>query len=345
MLTTDYPVTAHHIVRALCLLCTTLFLGPAIADDMGETDTVKSGWTFTLENDLFVGDDSRYTNGIGIIYGKGLFDQFTPEVMPHWLHALVDRTYINQIDNRQRAIVYGLYQVMQTPEDITTTELQVDDLPYAGLLAAQTELYAINETRSDRLTLTLGVVGPLSLAEKAQKTIHTAIGSQDPKGWDNQLRNEPVAMIELQRGYRLWHTDPVRSVELDAVALGSGSLGNLLSEAAGTLVFRIGNNLADSFPVVSVQPNRGVNPIAFASEFSWDIFAGLRAAYVINDISVDGNTFTDSHSLELDHTQSQFSIGANWNLANWAFTVAVSEFRNVSDADPFGSFSITRRTR
>lgn len=332
-------------ISALCLLYAVFTLSPAKAENLQVDDAIRSGWTFSLENDLFVGEDSRYTNGIGIIYGKGLFDEFTPEIMPRWLYSLVGHTYINQIDDRKRAIVYGLFQVMQTPEDITTSELQVDDLPYAGLLAGQSEFYAMNDFLSDRITLTLGVVGPLSLAEQAQKTIHKAIGSQEPRGWRHQLRNEPVAMIELQRGYRLWHTDSARRVEFDAVALGSGSMGNLLSEAAGTLVFRMGNNLVDSFPVVSVQPNRVVNPIAFASEFSWDIFAGLRAAYVFNDISVDGNTFTDSHSVELDHTQSQYSIGVNWNLANWAFTVTVSEFRNVSDADPFGSFSITRRTQ
>ena len=336
---------ARHIGLAISLVCLVFVSTSLSAKEIGSHHNIRSAWTFTFENDLFVGDDSRYTNGIGILYGKGLFDQFTPEMMPRWLHTLVGGSYINRVDSRQRAIVFGLYQAMQTPNNIVSSELQVDDVPYVGLLAAHTELYAMNETKSDRLTLTLGVVGPLSLAEQAQETIHQAIDSDDPGGWQHQLRNEPVAMIELQRGNRIWHTDPARGIELDTVVLSSGSLGNLLSEVAATFVLRIGNNLADSFPTVSVLPNRGVNPIAFSSEFSWDIFAGVRSAYIFNDISVDGNSFTDSHSIELDHTQSQLSVGVNWNFASWAFTATVSEFHNVSDSDPFGAFSITRRTR
>lgn len=305
---------------------------------------LNSAWTFTFENDLFVGEDSRYTNGLAIYYGKGRFKRFTPDNLPRLLHQLIGNTYINQGIGRERAVVYGFYQAMQTPEDIISAELQESDVPYVGLLAAEAQLFSMSDTVSDRMTLTLGVVGPISLAREAQKTVHKIVGADDPRGWTHQIRNEPVLSLELQRNLRLAHTHAQRPMEADLVFVGGGGAGNLRSYLSGGIVARIGKNLSDNFPVVSIAPNRQVNPTAFTRLSSWDAFAGIQAAYVANEIVTNGNTFTDSHSVELDHTQLQVSMGLGWNKKNWAFNIVISDFIGNGIEDPYGSFSITRRT-
>lgn len=309
-----------------------------------ETLPLNSAWTFAFENDVFVGEDSRYTNGLAIYYGKGRFKRFTPDNIPHLLHHMIGNTYINHGIGRERAVVYGFYQAMQTPTNIVSSELQETDVPYVGLLAAEAQLFSMSDTVSDRLTLSVGVVGPISLAREAQKTVHKVIGADDPRGWKHQIRNEPVAAVELQRNLRFLYTHEQHPVEADLVIVTGGGAGNLRSYLSGGIVARIGKNLIDNFPVVSIAPNRQVNPTAFTSLSSWDAFAGIQAAYVANEIVTNGNTFTDSHSVELDHTQLQVSMGLGWNEQKWAFNIVISDFIGNGIEDPYGSFSITRRT-
>jgi lipid A 3-O-deacylase len=51
-------------------------------------DKLPEFFTLTIENDLFVGEDDGYTNGIGFTFGKGPFNEFNDEVLPTWLHRL-----------------------------------------------------------------------------------------------------------------------------------------------------------------------------------------------------------------------------------------------------------------
>lgn len=338
------PLRRKATLIALLLLSSMAY--PVKASEFSQiTEPIHAGWTITFENDIFVGEDSRYTNGIAFYYGKGTFKRFTRSNTPHLIHGLIKNTYINRNESRKKAIVFGLFQAMQTPENITSTELQLNDVPYAGLLAAETQLFAVSDSMVDRVTLTIGVVGPLALAKEAQKVVHKIVGADDPRGWHHQIKNELVGAVELQRSIRLIHSPESQALEADLVSLGSVAVGNLRSYVSGAIFVRIGNNLVDSFPLVSSSPNRQINPTAFSTRRSWDVFAGLRSAYIGNEIVRSGNTFSNSHSADLDHTQLQFSAGVGWNLNDWAFNLVVTEFVSDKLGDPYGSFSITRRTQ
>jgi len=52
---------------------------------------------------------------------------------------------------------------------------------------------------ADQLSLYLGAVGPIAFAEESQTAVHSVLSSDDPKGWDNQIENEPVFKIEALR--------------------------------------------------------------------------------------------------------------------------------------------------
>ncbi len=319
---------------------------PAVQSTVDEFEEVfQSGraWSFTFENDIFVGDDDGLTNAFGFQLGRAAFDRFTPENLPGWLHKFVGDTYINRADGRKRGVVYVFGQAMQTPEDIQSSEPVIGDLPYAGLVFASASFYAAGQQRSDRLTLVGGMVGPVSLAAESQSLIHRMTGSDIPNGWDNQIDYEPVFMVEAGKIVRAFSTDPSRALEFDSIVLADIGFGNLRSSLSATVLARIGDNLEISYPLASVLPDRQVSPLAFSKAPSWYAFAGVQAAYVANDIMVDGNTFTDSLSVPLDHTQGRLSLGLGWNLGSWAFTVLFSENKNTRERDPFGSISVTHR--
>lgn len=300
-------------------------------------------WSITLENDIFTGDDDGVTNVIGFQIAHGAFDRFTPHNLPDWLYWLVGNSYINRKDNHKRGVVYVFGQVIQTPKDILSSEPILNDLPYAGLLISSATLYSAGQTVTDKLSLWGGVIGPLSFAEETQTFIHSLIGSDIPNGWDNQLSNEPVLMVEAGKVLRVFATPEQHKLEFDTLLSGDISFGNFRSSINVTAIVRVGNNLTISYPFSSILPDRQVNPLAFSDLSSWYLFAGFQSAYVANNILLNGNTFTDSQSLPLDHTLFRSSVGIGTNYGKWAFSFLYSEIIFTDHPDPFGSISITRR--
>ncbi len=303
-------------------------------------------WTFTFENDVFVGEDDGYTNGTGITVGTAGFDNFDTTNTPRWIHWLIKDSYINTAPGKKRAIAHMFFQRMQTPEEITESVFIEDDLPYAGLLAWQGSAYAWDDDVSDQLSLTLGWIGPFTLAEQSQKLIHKIVGADDPRGWRHQLQNEPVFKIELQRVWNL-HRKSIGNFEYDIVGLGGFGLGTLRSAIKGGFALRLGTHLGASMGAFSLQADRHVNPLAFTAANDYYFFLGARAGYVANNVLIDGNTFTDGPSLPLDHVQDQVAAGAVWSRNRWAFVFTLSssssQAETASDRENFGAFSVTRR--
>ena len=152
-----------------------------------------------VENDVFVGEDDGYTNGVGIAYGIGPFLEFSNDNLFGYLNFLTKNTYIQTASNKVRGVAHMFFQRMQTPEDITIAELQEDDIPYAGFLALQSTLHSWDRNMSDQMSIFLGLVGPAVQGEETQRTVHSIIGADRPEGWENQLENEPVFRFEALR--------------------------------------------------------------------------------------------------------------------------------------------------
>ena len=309
-------------------------------------DKVPEFFTLTIENDLFFGEDDGYTNGIGFTFGKGPFDEFNNEVLPDWLHRLTSDLYISTLENKRRGVAHMFFQRMQTPTDITTSELIVDDLPYVGLFAWQGTLYAWDDRITDQLSLYLGVVGPIALAEQSQSFVHKLTGGDDPKGWDNQIENEPVFKIEAQRVWNLYRSES-KGNQYDILGLAGAGIGNLESAAKAGIAIRWGTNLRYSFPSFSLQVDRQINPLSLSPANDYYLFFGLRAGVVFNNILINGNTFKDSHSVPLEHYQDQVSTGIVWSIGSSAFVFQVSSISSgteiTSARDEFGAVSFTRR--
>jgi len=302
--------------------------------------------TFTFENDLFVGDDDGYTNGFGLTYGKANFREFDNENLPGWLHWLTVDLYISTMRNKYRGVAHMFFQRLQTPEDLGETELITDDFPYAGLFAWQGTQYAWDSEVSDQFSTYLGVVGPIAMGEEMQELVHGVTGSDEPKGWENQLENEPVFKFEAQRVWKLHRTENP-GLQFEVLGLAGAGFGTLETATKGGIALRWGTNLKSSFATFSLQADRQANPLALADNNDYYFFLGFRAGVVLNDILVDGNTFTDSHSLPLDHLSEQFSAGAVWTYDEYALVFQVSSSRSrttaLDDRETFAALSLTYR--
>ena len=324
----------------LLLLLLFMAAGARAADERPD-----NWFTVTLENDLFVGKDTGYTNGIALSWAHTGFTEFSPDNIPRWLDYLSKNLYISTMPDKDRAVSYMIGQLMQTPSDLTIPTLIKNEAPYTGLLFWSANLHAFDDRVADRLSLTLGVVGPLSGAEQAQKWVHDITGADEPKGWDNQIGNEPVFQVSAERLLRLakFHTD--KTVGMDVIGTGNGAVGTIESYLAVGLGARLGRGLDRSFPTASFLPGRQVNPLAGSVTGGWYVFAGVQGRFVANDIGINGNTFKDSHSVPLEHWQAAASGGVAFGFKRWAFllsaVVATDRYEGQPDSTRFGSLSIT----
>lgn len=328
-----------------------VFLTANVALAESVSDEKRDGWySFTFENDAFgVKDtsDDGYSNGVSIAWGYSAKDRFEDVDMPGWIRSISGWTYLNSGDDNQYSINYSVAQGMYTPTDLEESALIVDDQPYAGTLLWTSRIHSFDERIANSLALTLGVVGPLSLAEYGQTVIHSIIGAQEPKGWDNQIHNEPVFRVSGENIIRLYEFHFSRSVEFDANLYSQLGVGNLRSDVGTGLVFRVGNKLDQSYAYINPIPARGVNTLAGSPSdgLNWQLVASAYGSYVFNDITIDGNTFKDSHYVDLVNEQGVVSLALAVSWENWGFIFSSQQggdiFEGQTSPTSFGAVSIT----
>ena len=178
----------------------------------------------------------------------------------------------------------------------------------------------------DTREITLGVIGPWSLAEQSQNLVHDAIGSPRFLGWQNQLDNEPTFQLALDKKFKEYRgagaiipgfsADSIRSLGL--------RLGNLETSATLGIEGRIGWNLPNDFGSYPIRPgadNRPPSaasihakplasiPVATRPRAGMHLFGTLEAKLVGYDFSLDGNLFQSSHSVTRRPWVVQAAVG------------------------------------
>jgi len=330
---TQSPFTTLLIILAIT------FSSPVLAE------TGNRFFTITFENDIFVGEDNGYTNGSGFTFGHAGFSDFNHNNTPRWILKLTKRLPIATRPDRLRGISHMFFQRMQTPNDITDPNYNPDEVPYAGLLAWQGTMYSSTDRVSDQLSLYLGLIGPSAGGEAAQKAVHAAIGSDEPLGWQFQIRDTPIFKLEYQKVWSLYKRSN-SPIELEVVGLGGAGIGNLKTATKWGLALRVGKNLKQSLSAFSLQADRQVNPLAFSKTNDWYGFVGARAGYVAYDIWVDGRIPEGlEQNITNESIRNDLAAGFVWSLGRFAFVFEVasmsSPIEQFKDREQFGAVSVT----
>jgi hypothetical protein len=122
-----------------------------------------------------------------------------------------------------------------TPADISATQVQRDDRPYAGYWYTGQFLHSDLPDRgaSLRAAVHMGVIGPLAAAGQAQTAIHRLMDCELPAGWGHQIGTDLVVDYQLQFRKRLFAVGRV----LEAGSLAEARAGSLYNQ------LRIGSTL------------------------------------------------------------------------------------------------------
>lgn len=309
-----------------------------------EDNNDKQGvyYSISIENDLFASRDKRYTSGVRI---SGLRAE---ERLPDFFRRNLDLIPFFPEHGKKR-FGFSVGQSMFTSDDITQDNPPKDERPYAGWLYTTMGVSSDTGKTLDQFQLTLGVVGPPSLAEKSQKRVHKLIDSPAPKGWHTQLKSEPGIALSYQRKWKAGREFiDVAGLGIDFSPHLGATLGNIFTHATAGCIFRAGFDLPQDYGPPLISPSMaGSNFFIPANRFGWYIFTGFEGRAVGRNIFLDGNTFKNSRSVDKKHFVGDIMAGLVFNFSKFrlAYThvLRTKEFSGQSGLEEYGALTITAR--
>lgn len=300
------------------------------------------------ENDLVVNTDRHYTQGLRL--------NFLAEEAPATADGPVERLArvlpSGTVEFEGVRWGLGVGQLIFTPRDLAARRLQRDDRPYAGYLFAAFVLQRRGHSERfagvlDHVELDLGVIGPESLAEEAQNTVHRVRGFPLARGWHNQLETEPGAALRIARAARLAFGDS-SGLAAEALPYGGASLGNVGTFAALGVRLRAGWRLPDDFGGGTIE---ALVPVSGGRRsdggIGWLVFVDLGGHLVAYNAFLDGNVFHDSHGVTAVPYVGDLQFGAALTVSRievgYAQVIRSREFEGQRGADSFGSLRLALR--
>jgi hypothetical protein len=220
-------------------------------------------------------------------------------------------------ENAERRI--AIAQKIYTPTSKKLETPLSNERPYSGLLYAEREVFQPREGETQTsYTIVGGLVGPYALGEEAQCGVHKIIGQYCPYGWDSQLSTELVGTLKAKIAHR-----------------GSQELWLLSGLTQSTLEAGIGTLWTGVRSQTLVRWEAG--PIYY--------YAGPALEIVLRDITLDGNTFESSPSVDKEVLVSELraGVGAEWRGygLEWFIAIRSPSFKTQGTSYNYGGIKIS----
>lgn len=323
---------------------------PTLEDELISADSEKINSkiiTFALENDLFgSGTDENYTNGFRLSYHDAAID------LPTWARRFGE-IYPGFRLNDTTAVTYSIGQNLYTPENINIETPQPDDRPWAAWLYGSVGLVTVTDNHKDELEVALGVVGPAAGGKITQRFVHKYISDSDePRGWGNQIENEPGIVVSWERRWPEYMTARLGEKMLFSASPHVGtSLGNVYTHAEGGMTFRL-LPYEDRYTDLPARVRPAMPGTGYYAkpedDLSWSLFAGASGRAVGRNIFLDGNTFRDnSPSIDKKYFVYDLNVGADiilgQNRLSYTLVRRSEEYHGQDGASVFGALTLSRR--
>ncbi len=345
------PLSIPPLLRFLLLLPALLTVMPAVADECPE----RRNWSLALrvDNDLFGGrgQDQGYSNGLQLTaVSPNIADYVGDPCLSPPARAL--NRYLDWLQPgayEQRNMVVAVQQALYTPADKLPRTVIADDRPYAAALLFSVGYNARDGDSLRASHLRLGVVGPAALGHEVQDAWHHLIGVSRFHGWDNQLHNEPVFQFIHERLRKFDYAPLAGDLDHDLILHWGGALGNFGTHANAGFEWRLGWHLPDDFGSAPLRPAGENAAPRGGGEQAWGghLFINLDSRWVLRDITLDGNTFRDSHHVDKRKFVTDLGFGMAFTYGEWKFAFAryfrSREFDGQRERPVYGSFTIGRR--
>ncbi len=345
----------NHLRLPVLLACLHLLapvLHAAESDSVEEDDRLQFG-SFSLytENDkYFAGTDRNYTNGFKFTALTTDLRTFDSPSVPRPIRALSHAFDGLLPSDTAPKLGLSIGQNIYTPENTQLTTPQPADRPYAAWLYGSVMFQAYRPesadhgARLDTWEVQLGVVGPAAIGEQVQNGVHRFMNVETAKGWDLQLENEPGINLVYERKWRFDTAGAREGWGADLIPHAGFSLGNIFTYANAGGSIRAGYHLPADFGTSLIRPS-GDSNAGRREKFGIWMFGSVDGRAVARDITLDGNTFRDSPSIDKKPFVADLiggvAIGTRHLQLTYAQAIRTKEFDGQNGHQVFGSLSLS----
>jgi len=304
-----------YLISAIFILFSTTLLAEE------NTDWIFDRLNIYTENDKYFGTDDGYSNG-----ARATALYFIPKE-DYAVYDLLDY----EDEKTYSYITFSLANQIFTPTNTSTTSLITDDRPYAGWTYFETAIHKTTRTYLRSLSLKVGAVGPASGTQEIQNKFHEFIDSDRVNGWGNQLHNELGLNLKYTQKW-IYFIRNSSDLEASISPFASAELGNIAINATAGIMARIGWNIPKDYGVSSIDigADPGIpvygeyeNMRAKPWSFSFNLIA--KGSAIARDMFLDGNTFSNSHSVNIKHFVANYGTGFTLRYKNVVVDMMVVE--------------------
>ena len=291
-------------------------------------DKFLNEFQFILDNDLLAKTDRYYTTGV----------KFGGSVELCGVPSLLSAPGRFLLSWRDAVPSVGMFvgQNMYTPRDIQDPNPQPGDRPWAGWLYVGTVAQVVHSNKKalDSVELDLGVVGSHALGREIQSFVHKYIAdAPTPRGWSNQLPNEPAFLLAYL------HKRKFGDTTFDVVPHVGVTVGTVMDLARAGATIRFGKNLS-GFGPGRIEPGGAVLQNTRAhledrADYEFYGFAGVDGRAVAHNIFLDGTVFHSSASVDRKPFVYDFNLGVSARYKSFRFSLTRVR-RSDEFTTPFG---------
>ncbi|MGA2094404.1 MAG: lipid A deacylase LpxR family protein [Sedimentisphaerales bacterium] len=306
--------------------------------DSGGSTTAGQTFTFYLENDgTFLKPEHRtdrhYTSGLKLVYTDQP-DCNALKEFAKWNNFASENEKVNT------AVGYFLGQDIFTPDHADNPELRAPhDRVFAGWLYVGMFAQRATEDQMEHFELNLGVIGPSSLGEESQETVHQIVGANKPRGWVNQLSDEFAADFTYFKRQRADAITFKHTENFDSHVEYGFTASSVHRNAILGILFRGGINLPNDF-----GPGRLEAP-ACATDKSRDDLTHLYLFSRLGGKLVEYDRFLTG--LSEKPLVGVIQVGLGWRYKSFELTYSQTfltrEYDEQPDGDSFGSLTLSYR--
>lgn len=284
-------------------------------------------FTMVDENDWWgKWSDKYYTNGTRFAWTG-----------PDW--------FSDEGDSTIRRLSFAVTHEMYTPKGGQEAPPHPGDHPYAGFFYGSLAFSWETESHLDVVQLDLGIAGRSALAEKIQDNWHKLIDSPKLRGWNTQMRDEPVANLLLERRWRIDLAGNRDGWSADMLPRVVGIAGTVRTEAVVGAQFRFGKNLPRDFGHSFIRQNTAYYGPRDEKRTAIYGFFDIQGEAVARNMATQGGFVHDSLDVGRKPFVGQISLGVTYAVGGLRVSLIQSlrteEFKGQDHAFAFGGLTGT----
>ncbi len=236
----------------------------------------------------------------------------------------------------------GLNHRIYTPSNVSLTDVELFDRPYAGHLTVSGSLAFFDEESVTFYGLELGTMGKSSLAQPIQEGWHKAFGFGAPEGWEYQINDSPIINGQFQYARVLLDRSHIQLLSESNLAAGTA-----FTNARQEVMVRVGKFFSVK---ESVLYGSNLGHTKFKSQETREsiLFVAFGPEYVFYNSTIEGNLIGEEsvHTEEIIPWVRQWRVGAMFAWSSFDFSM-IAYFRSPentkADAHRYVGFRFSQR--